>query len=88
MSEKLYTKKQMGDAGEMLVAAELTLHGIPALKVPTIGRTTTSLPTRQMIGPATALILDGCKQFRSRHAPSRRTTSSNTTTTTKPTGSL
>jgi hypothetical protein len=24
----------MGDAGEMLVAAELTLHGIPALKVP------------------------------------------------------
>ena len=25
-----FTKKQMGDAGEMLVAAELTLHGIPA----------------------------------------------------------
>jgi hypothetical protein len=34
MSERLYTSKQMGDAGEMLVAAELTLHGIPALKVP------------------------------------------------------
>ena len=29
-----YTKKQMGDACEMLVAAELTLTGIPALKVP------------------------------------------------------
>ena len=29
-----YTKKQMGDACEMLVAAELTLAGIPALKVP------------------------------------------------------
>ena len=28
------TKKQIGDAGEMLVAAELTLAGIPALKVP------------------------------------------------------
>ena len=34
MSDRLYTTKQMGDAGEMLVAAELTLHGIPALKVP------------------------------------------------------
>jgi hypothetical protein len=34
MSERLYTSKQMGDAGEMLVASELTLHGIPALKVP------------------------------------------------------
>jgi hypothetical protein len=34
MSETLYTKKQMGDAGEMLVAAELTLHGIPAFIVP------------------------------------------------------
>jgi hypothetical protein len=34
MSERLYTKKQMGDAGEMLVAAELTLHGIPAFIVP------------------------------------------------------
>jgi hypothetical protein len=31
---KPYTKKQMGDACEMLVAAELTLAGIPALKVP------------------------------------------------------
>jgi hypothetical protein len=30
---KLYTTKQMGDAGEMLIAAELTLAGIPALKV-------------------------------------------------------
>jgi hypothetical protein len=28
-----YTKKQMGDACEMLVAAELTLKGMPALKV-------------------------------------------------------
>jgi hypothetical protein len=34
MMERLYTSKQMGDAGEMLVAAELTLYGIPALKVP------------------------------------------------------
>lgn len=31
---KLYTRKQMGDACEMLVAAELTLAGVPALKVP------------------------------------------------------
>ncbi|MGL4729884.1 MAG: hypothetical protein ACRCWO_14135 [Bosea sp. (in: a-proteobacteria)] len=31
---KKYTTKQMGDACEMLVAAELTLAGIPALKVP------------------------------------------------------
>jgi hypothetical protein len=31
---KKYTNKQMGDACEMLVAAELTLAGIPALKVP------------------------------------------------------
>jgi hypothetical protein len=31
---KLYTSKQMGDACEMLVAAELILAGIPALKVP------------------------------------------------------
>jgi hypothetical protein len=30
----IYTSKQMGDACEMLVAAELTLAGIPALKVP------------------------------------------------------
>jgi hypothetical protein len=29
-----YTGKQIGDACEMLVAAELTLAGIPALKVP------------------------------------------------------
>lgn len=29
-----YTRKQMGDACEMLVAVELTLAGIPALKVP------------------------------------------------------
>jgi hypothetical protein len=29
-----YTSKQMGDASEMLIAAELTLHGVPALKVP------------------------------------------------------
>lgn len=32
--QRRYTKKQMGDACEMLVAAELTLAGIPALKVP------------------------------------------------------
>ncbi|MAY20774.1 MAG: hypothetical protein CL955_09170 [Erythrobacteraceae bacterium] len=29
-----FTSKQMGDACEMLVAAELTLAGVPALKVP------------------------------------------------------
>ncbi|TIL95143.1 MAG: hypothetical protein E5Y73_08395 [Mesorhizobium sp.] len=29
-----YTTKQMGDTCEMIVAAELTLAGIPALKVP------------------------------------------------------
>jgi hypothetical protein len=29
-----FTKKQMGDAGEMLIAAELTLHGIPAFILP------------------------------------------------------
>ncbi|WP_137113376.1 hypothetical protein [Mesorhizobium sp. GR13] len=29
-----YTTKQIGDATEMLVAAELTLAGIPAIKVP------------------------------------------------------
>ena len=29
-----YTDKQMGDAGEMLVAAELTLAGIPATRMP------------------------------------------------------
>ena len=33
-TDALYTAKQMGDAGEMLVAAELTLHGVPALTVP------------------------------------------------------
>lgn len=33
-SGKLFTTKQMGDACEMLVAAELTLAGVPALKVP------------------------------------------------------
>jgi hypothetical protein len=33
MPDRLYTTKQMGDAGEMLVAAELTLAGVPALKV-------------------------------------------------------
>lgn len=32
--EKRYTTKQMGDAGEMLVAAELTLAGVPALRTP------------------------------------------------------
>ena len=32
--KKTYTTKQMGDACEMLVAAELTLAGNPALKVP------------------------------------------------------
>lgn len=32
--KKSYTSKQMGDACEMLVAAELTLAGVPALKVP------------------------------------------------------
>lgn len=30
----MYTKKQMGDPGEMLVAAELTLHGVPSFIVP------------------------------------------------------
>lgn len=35
MSKSIYTKKQMGDAGEMLVAAELTFHGNPAYIVPT-----------------------------------------------------
>lgn len=33
-ARRLYTTKQMGDATEMLVAAELTLAGIPAIKVP------------------------------------------------------
>jgi hypothetical protein len=34
LAGKLITTKQMGDAVEMLVAAELTLRGIPALKAP------------------------------------------------------
>src|SRR5712672_1398587 len=34
MVSRLYTTKQMGDAGEMLVAAELTLHCIPSFIVP------------------------------------------------------
>jgi hypothetical protein len=34
MAVKHYTTKQQGDACEMLVAAELTLAGVPALKVP------------------------------------------------------
>lgn len=34
VSERPYTSKQMGDACEMLVAAELTLAGMPAMKVP------------------------------------------------------
>src|ERR1700694_3357421 len=33
-TDRLYTTKQMGDACEMLVAAELTLHGIPSVTVP------------------------------------------------------
>jgi hypothetical protein len=32
--KETYTSKQMGDACEMLVAAELTLAGVPALKAP------------------------------------------------------
>jgi hypothetical protein len=32
--KRAFTTKQMGDACEMLVAAELTLSGIPALNVP------------------------------------------------------
>ena len=34
MTERLYTSKQMGDACEMLVACELTLAGVPAMKMP------------------------------------------------------
>ena len=34
MSDRGYNNKQMGDACEMLVAAKLTLHGVPAIKVP------------------------------------------------------
>ena len=33
-AERAYTSKQMGDACEMLVAAEMTLAGVPAMKVP------------------------------------------------------
>jgi hypothetical protein len=33
-SERNYTSKQMGDACEMLIAAELTLAGFPAAKMP------------------------------------------------------
>ncbi len=33
-SPRAFTSKQMGDACEMLMAAELTLSGVPALKVP------------------------------------------------------
>jgi hypothetical protein len=33
-ARSLYTSKQMGDACEMVVAAELTLAGVPAMKVP------------------------------------------------------
>jgi hypothetical protein len=31
-----YTTNQVGDAGEMLIAAELTLAGVPALRAPEI----------------------------------------------------
>lgn len=34
MRDRNYTSKQMGDACEMLVAAEMTLAGIPAMKAP------------------------------------------------------
>lgn len=34
VAARRFTSKQMGDACEMLIAAELTLAGIPALKVP------------------------------------------------------
>jgi hypothetical protein len=36
MTERIasYTRKQMGDACEMLIAGELTLAGVPALKMP------------------------------------------------------
>jgi hypothetical protein len=33
MNDRGFNSKQMGDACEMLVAAELTLQGVPALKV-------------------------------------------------------
>ena len=34
MRTRIYTSKQMGDACEMLIAAELTLAGVPAMKMP------------------------------------------------------
>jgi hypothetical protein len=34
MLTRPYTSKQMGDSCEMLVAAELTLAGVPAMKMP------------------------------------------------------
>jgi hypothetical protein len=34
MPDRPYTSKQMGDACEMLVAAEMTLAGVPAMKMP------------------------------------------------------
>jgi hypothetical protein len=34
MNDKGFTTKQMGDAAEMLVAAHLTLHGIPSFTGP------------------------------------------------------
>jgi hypothetical protein len=34
MLPRPYTSKQMGDACEMLVAAEMTLAGVPAMKMP------------------------------------------------------
>jgi hypothetical protein len=34
MNPQDYTTKQMGDACEMLVAAEMTLAGVPAMKMP------------------------------------------------------
>jgi hypothetical protein len=34
LNPPLYTMKQMGDACEMLVAGELSLAGVPALRVP------------------------------------------------------
>lgn len=34
LTTRTFTSKQMGDACEMLIAAELTLAGIPALRVP------------------------------------------------------
>src|SRR5208282_114961 len=34
MTSSKVTRKQMGDACEMLIAAEVTLAGIPALKMP------------------------------------------------------